>query len=111
MRRWWASYVVVSFVAVFSGAIPAYAQSPAFRPVAQSDKTSGQSDDEIRDLIIRNSIARYPGPCACPFDRASNGSRCGKRSAYSKPGGYSPLCYRADIPERMVEEFRRLQET
>ena len=27
----------------------------------------------------------------------SNGNKCGKRSAYSKPGGYEPLCYVYDI--------------
>ena len=27
----------------------------------------------------------------------SNGNKCGKRSAYSKPGGYEPLCYISDI--------------
>ena len=27
----------------------------------------------------------------------SNGNKCGKRSAYSKPGGYEPLCYVSDI--------------
>ena len=26
-----------------------------------------------------------------------NGKECGKRSAYSKPGGYEPLCYVSDI--------------
>ena len=102
------------------GAIPGYAgsrdhahataaQSSALMLVAQSDKTSEPSDDEIRNLMIQGSIARYPGPCACPFNRASDGSRCGRRSAYSKAGGYSPLCYRADISERMVEEYRRMQ--
>jgi endonuclease YncB( thermonuclease family) len=27
----------------------------------------------------------------------SNGKKCEKRSAYSKPGGYQPLCYVSDI--------------
>ena len=34
----------------------------------------------------------------------SNGKRCGKRSAYSKPGGYEPLCYVSDI---MGEEISK----
>ncbi|MCJ8323301.1 MAG: SH3 domain-containing protein [Rhizobiales bacterium] len=36
----------------------------------------------------------YYGTCDCPYDRASNGSRCGGRSAYSRPGGRSPICYK-----------------
>ena len=46
---------------------------------------------------IDESIAAYPGSCPCPYSRASNGSKCGKRSAWSKPGGYEPLCYESDI--------------
>jgi|GEM_PF-1463832 hypothetical protein len=46
---------------------------------------------------IDESIASYPGSCPCPYSRASNGSKCGKRSAWSKPGGYEPLCYESDI--------------
>jgi len=46
---------------------------------------------------IDGSIAAYPGSCPCPYSSASNGSRCGGRSAWSKPGGYEPLCYKSDI--------------
>ena len=35
----------------------------------------------------------YSGNCACPYDRASDGSLCGARSAWSKSGGASPQCY------------------
>ncbi len=66
-----------------------------------------QTDADIRKLIIRESIASYPGNCPCPFDRARNGSRCGERSAYSRPGGYSPLCYDRDITNEMVFDYRK----
>jgi hypothetical protein len=33
-----------------------------------------------------------PYPCDCPNDRARNGSRCGGRSAFCRPGGRSPEC-------------------
>ena len=39
------------------------------------------------------NINQYPGTCRCPYDRAKDGSLCGKRSAYSRSGGYSPKCY------------------
>lgn len=35
----------------------------------------------------------YSGNCACPYDRASDGSLCGARSAWSRSGGASPICY------------------
>ncbi len=37
-------------------------------------------------------------------DRA--GRNCGKRSAYSRPGGRSPLCYESDVTKAMVDEYR-----
>src|SRR5437870_4261286 len=53
-------------------------------------------DQQIAEIIVRESRAAYYAtgrPCACPDDLARNGSRCGGRSAYSRPGGASPLCY------------------
>ena len=55
--------------------------------------------------MIQQSIGRYPGSCPCPFSRASNGSRCGGRSAWSRPGGRSPLCYGDDISDQMVRSW------
>ncbi len=65
------------------------------------------SDNEIAKRIIAESIASYPGPCACPFNTARNGSSCGRRSAYSKPGGYSPVCYRKDVTAEDITEYRK----
>ena len=53
------------------------------------------SDRQIADIIVRDSRAAYHAtghPCACPDDLARNGSRCGGRSAYSRPGGAEPMC-------------------
>lgn len=50
---------------------------------ASDAKSTRQSDDQIRQLIIEDSIASYPGVCACPFNSARNGSSCGRRSAWS----------------------------
>lgn len=69
--------------------------------------SSRQSDDQIRELIIEESIASYPGSCACPFNSARNGSSCGRRSAWSKQGGYAPICYKKEIPKEMVDEWRK----
>ena len=33
------------------------------------------------------------GRCDCPYDLMRNGRLCGGRSAYSRPGGRSPVCY------------------
>jgi hypothetical protein len=64
------------------------------------------TDDEIKDQIIRDSRNGYSGNCACPYDRASNGSRCGKRSAYSRPSGAYVICYKHQISDEMVADAR-----
>jgi len=58
---------------------------------------SYSTNSKSKQQQIDESIASYPGSCACPYSRTSNGSKCGKRSAWSKPGGYEPLCYESDI--------------
>ncbi len=75
-----------------------------FAPYAFS-KTN-LSDAEIVKQIIRDSIASYPGNCPCPYNSTRNGSACGRRSAYSKPGGYSPICYPNDVSAEMIENYR-----
>jgi len=64
------------------------------------------SDEEIRQRMISESIAAYSGNCPCPYNIMRNGKRCGKFSAYIKPGGYSPLCYPRDITDEMVKKYR-----
>ena len=64
------------------------------------------SDEEIRKALVRQSIAAYPGNCPCPYNLDRAGRQCGRRSAYSKPGGYSPLCYSADVTPEMIARFR-----
>ena len=68
---------------------------------------SNLSDDQIKQVIIQDSISQYSGHCPCPYNVASNGSQCGRRSAYSKPGGYSPICYPADVTEEMIRRYRQ----
>lgn len=64
------------------------------------------TDGQIRQILIDESIATYPGNCPCPYSRARNGSRCGKRSAYSRPGGEAPLCYPKDVSDERVRRYR-----
>lgn len=65
------------------------------------------SDDDLRRQMIEDSIRSYSGNCPCPYNLARNGSRCGNRSAYSRPGGASPLCYPEDISQAMLDEYKR----
>lgn len=92
---------MLSLVFIVSSLDVTSAQGPE-----QAVPISSQSDDDIRDILIRRSLAGYSGNCPCPYNRASNGSRCGKRSAYSRPGGASPLCYPSDVSDAMIQRYR-----
>lgn len=65
-----------------------------------------QSDDHIKQLIIEQSIRNYSGNCPCPYSRDRAGRKCGKRSAYSKPGGANPICYPSQVTQDMIEDYR-----
>ncbi|UUW70547.1 hypothetical protein [Pseudomonas oryzihabitans] len=64
------------------------------------------SDDQVAQQIIKESIANYSGPCACPYNHARNGSSCGRRSAYSRAGGYDTVCYREDVSADDITAYR-----
>lgn len=71
-----------------------------------AEKTSSLSEDQVKEKIISESISRYPGSCACPYNSARNGSRCGGRSAWSRAGGYSPICYKREVTRQMINTWR-----
>ena len=75
--------------------------------IAGAQRQATLSDLDVKKAIIADSISKYPGPCPCPYNVARNGSRCGKRSAYSRPGGYEPICYDKDITPQMIAEWRK----
>ena len=80
-------------------AAPALQQAPA--PAA----TPGRPRSEIVQLIIARSIDAYSGSCPCPYNVDRSGRRCGGRSAYSRPGGASPICYESDVTDGMIQRF------
>lgn len=68
---------------------------------------TGKSDAQIKKEIIKESIESYPGNCACPYNHAKNGSRCGGRSAYSRNGGYDVVCYESDVTNEMIRQWKQ----
>ena len=75
--------------------------------VAASPALAQQSDAQVRQQIVRESIAAYPGRCPCPYSVDRAGRRCGARSAYNRPGGYAPKCYARDVSAGEVAAHRR----
>jgi hypothetical protein len=67
------------------------------------------TDAQIKQRLIDESVAAYMGAkgnCPCPYNLARNGSVCGKRSAWNRPGGEEPLCFPSDVSAEMVREYR-----
>jgi hypothetical protein len=64
------------------------------------------SDAQVRKAIIQETLQSYPGRCPCPYNVDRAGRSCGRRSAYSRPGGYAPICYDGDVTEQMIRAWR-----
>lgn len=65
------------------------------------------SDAQIKQKIVKESVDSYPGNCPCPYNTDRAGRSCGRRSAYSRPGGYTPKCYTSDVSEADVRAYRQ----
>jgi hypothetical protein len=65
------------------------------------------TDDAVRECIVRDSVAAYPGNCPCPYNTDRAGRSCGGRSAWSRGGGYSPICYAREVTDEQVRDFRK----
>ena len=102
---------------VSTGAVPPTGRSePVFQaradpselmtPAAEQPDAAPLADAAVIKQIIDESRAGYPGPCPCPYDRNRAGRKCGGSSAYSKPGGYSPICFAQQVTPAMIERRR-----
>ncbi|MCB1383247.1 MAG: SH3 domain-containing protein [Notoacmeibacter sp.] len=71
------------------------AKASAPLPVPLVSKPVQNRASKVRQTAAGEPIrSPYVGRCDCPYDRMRNGRRCGGNSAYSKPGGRNPICYR-----------------
>jgi|GEM_PF-6215890 len=65
-------------------------ESQKFTP-KPSPKIVARSPETASDVPTRSP---RKGSCECPYDTDSAGHICGKRSAFSRPNGEHPVCYR-----------------
>lgn len=75
-------------------------------PILIATEARALTDEQIKNTLIEESTTSYPGNCPCPYSSARNGSRCGRRSAYHRAGGYSLFCYPEDVTVQMVKAYR-----
>jgi hypothetical protein len=89
-----------------TGRIAAAALAAAAATLAFGGHAAAQTDAQIKQRIVRESIASYAGSCPCPYNTDRAGRRCGARSAYTRPGGAAPICYASDVTPEMVRAAR-----
>ena len=64
------------------------------------------SDDEIKTVLIQQSIQAYSGECPCPYSKSPKGVPCGLNSAYAKIDRFAILCYPSNVTQKMIKEYR-----
>jgi hypothetical protein len=64
------------------------------------------SDEQIRELVVQESLRSYPGNCPCPYNVDRAGRQCGQRSAWSRRGGYAPICFTREVADEQVRRYR-----
>lgn len=67
------------------------------------ESRSARPEQRVKQEIVAQSVAAYPGRCPCPYNVTRNGSSCGARSAWSRKGGYAPICYEDEVTSEMVK--------
>lgn len=114
---------MVLALVIIATAVGHSASPDQLRPHPESETPTDPdqlTDTEIRDLLVRESIARYTGPCACPYHHKWNEKlfrfpnrfrnhptlRCGSDSEYLRPGGPTVFCFGSDVPQDQVEAYR-----
>jgi len=70
-------------------------ESQKFTP-KPSPKIVARLPEQPKEETASDVPSRSPkkGSCECPYDRDSADRICGKRSAFSRPNGEHPVCYR-----------------
>ncbi|WP_213989667.1 hypothetical protein [Sodalis sp. dw_96] len=77
--------------------------------VSAPHTVSKLSDDEIKTEILRDYLRyhiRDRGPCPCPELRSSDNKRCGKRSAWSRKANKTVMCYKDDVTQDMIDDWK-----
>ena len=66
---------------------------------------AAQRDEDIRRLIVEDSLARFSGYCPCPYSY-DRGEQCAEKSVYSRRIDPYLYCYPADVHWRDVQAYR-----
>ena len=86
-----------------------HAEQPLHDPNLPSVKPEALqqlSDTQIRQQIMQQSQAHYPGRCVCPYQtRDSRGRSCRHRHEVITTAP-RPICYPGDVSVSMIHEWQ-----
>ena len=101
--------LILGLLSTFSFPGNVSAQDPTARAATTAPEQENLSDAQIRQILRNSSIEKYlkHNHCPCKESIAKDGSICGKRSAYTRPNGYCPLCYDKDVTPAMIAQYRK----
>lgn len=102
--------VMALMFAPISAFADALTRPPVTMPAPIETDRTRLTDEKIVALLIAASVAAYLAmnrPCACPYHSDRAGRSCGGRSAHSRPGGFSPLCFPTDVTAGMIASYRK----
>lgn len=103
LNGWVSSNFLQKQRPVLAPAAPAFTEPNALPVLVKPKKDVNRA--AVVQEIIAFSIQTYSGRCPCPYNTMRNGRRCGGNSAYSRPGGRSPICYPEDVTNAMIEQW------
>ena len=112
-RIWCRTAGLLAAILLMSGAPAASlrAQQPLHDPnlpSATPEALQQLSETQIRQQIIQQSQASYPGRCVCPYQtQDTNGHACkGRHEVIRKPP--QPICYPHQVTRAMMDDWQRL---
>jgi hypothetical protein len=68
---------------------------------------AAKTDAEIKQDIIKDSIASYNGSCPCPYNKDRAGKSLRSKECVQQARWACPLCYDKDVTQKMVDEYRK----
>jgi len=72
----------------------------------ECNETVTTSPAPYNNQISEDEYLAHIGNCPCPYNIDKAGNLCGKRSAWCRPGGYSPACDLTKIPQEIIEDCK-----
>lgn len=75
--------------------------------LCESNHDTRHTESSLTNQISEEGYRSQIGNCPCPYNLDNAGKICGKRSAWCRKGGYSPVCDLTKITHDIIEECNK----